>query len=57
LLTRWLALLQSDGAAYLVVQRHLGADSLAAWIEDQGHAVRRLAAKRSYRVIEVRTPV
>jgi 16S rRNA (guanine1207-N2)-methyltransferase len=54
LLTRWLVRLEPQGAAYLVVQRHLGADSLAAWLEDEGHTVRRLAAKRSYRVLEVR---
>lgn len=53
LLLEWLERLSSDGAAYIVVQRHLGSDSLAAWLEARGFAVRRLASKRGYRVLEV----
>ena len=36
LLTQWLPRLAPEGAAYLVVQRHLGADSLHAWLEREG---------------------
>lgn len=54
LLLGWLGRLAPSGAAYLVVQRHLGADSLAAWLAGGGFAVRRLASKRGYRVLEVR---
>ena len=36
LLTAWLPRLTPEGAAYLVVQRHLGADSLHAWLEREG---------------------
>lgn len=35
LLTQWLPRLVPGGEAWLVVQRHLGADSLAAWIAQQ----------------------
>ncbi len=54
LLTTWLGRLRPAGAAYLVVQRNLGSDSLAAWLEEQGFAVARLKSKKGYRVLEVR---
>src|SRR6202521_4840631 len=53
LLLRWLALLEPDASAYLVVQRNLGADSLAAWLSTQGYAVERLKSKKGYRVLRV----
>ncbi len=53
LLTRWLARLAPDGRAYLVVQRNLGADSLATWLGNEGHHVRRLKSKKGYRILEV----
>ena len=51
LLTRWLPRLAADGTAYLVVQRHLGADSLQAWLEREGFPTRRLASSKGYRVL------
>ena len=54
LLLRWLPRLRPGGAAYLVVQRNLGSDSLAAWLAGQGYAVRRLKSKKGYRILEVR---
>lgn len=54
LLVRWLARLDSDGAAYLVVQKHLGADSLAAWLNGEGYAAARLVSRAGFRVLEVR---
>jgi 16S rRNA G1207 methylase RsmC len=54
LLLGWLPRLRPGGAAYLVVQRNLGADSLAAWIGQQGFAVRRLKSKKGFRVLEVK---
>ena len=54
LLTGWLSRLAPGTAAHLVVQRHLGSDSLAAWLAGQGWAVERLASKRAYRVLGVR---
>ena len=53
LLLRWLPLLEPDASAYLVVQRNLGADSLAAWLSTQGYAVERLKSKKGYRVLRV----
>lgn len=56
LLLRWLARLKPGGAAYLIVQRNLGSDSLASWLATQGFGVARLKSKKGYRVIEVRPP-
>jgi 16S rRNA G1207 methylase RsmC len=54
LLLRWLGRLAPEGRALLVVQRHLGADSLAGWLTGEGHATTRLASRRGYRLLEVR---
>jgi 16S rRNA (guanine1207-N2)-methyltransferase len=54
LLVRWLSRLAAGGRAYLVVQRNLGADSLAAWLATQGFEVTRLKSKKGYRVLEVK---
>jgi len=54
LLLDWLPRLKPGGAAYLVVQRNLGSDSLAAWLAEQGFSVARLRSKKGYRVLEVR---
>jgi 16S rRNA G1207 methylase RsmC len=54
LLLRWVPRLRPGGAAYLVVQRNLGADSLAAWLREQGFSVTRLKSKKGYRILEVR---
>jgi 16S rRNA (guanine1207-N2)-methyltransferase len=53
LLTRWLPRLAPGGAAYLVVQRHLGADSLHAWLEREGFPTSRLASSKGNRVLRV----
>lgn len=54
MLTTWLARLEPEGTAVLVVNRHLGADSLHRWLEAQGWVVRRLASRRGFRLLEVR---
>ena len=51
LLATWLPRLEPDGTAWLVVHRHLGADSLAAWLRAEGLAVNRAASKRGYRIL------
>ena len=53
LLTTWLARLSAAGYAVLVVQRHLGADSLAAWLTTQGWPTERLASRAGYRLLSV----
>ena len=42
-----------DGAAWLVVQRNLGADSLAKWLHAQGWQVEKAASSKGFRVFKV----
>jgi 16S rRNA (guanine1207-N2)-methyltransferase len=53
LLLRWLGRLAPGGQALLVVQKHLGADSLARWLTEQGFAVTRLKSRMAYRLLQV----
>jgi 16S rRNA G1207 methylase RsmC len=57
LLLRWLPRLAPGGEAYLVVQRHLGADSLQRWLADElgpaGFDVGRHGSAKGYRVLRV----
>jgi 16S rRNA (guanine1207-N2)-methyltransferase len=55
LLATWLARLEPAGAAYLVVQRHLGSDSLQRWLESTGWPAQRVAARSGYRVLRVQS--
>jgi 16S rRNA (guanine1207-N2)-methyltransferase len=55
LLTTWLARLTPDGTAVLVVQRHLGADSLQQWLDRHGHPTTRLASRAGFRVLGITT--
>lgn len=56
LLRSWLPRLAPDGEAHLVVQRNLGADSLARWLEGElgaGFEVSRAASAKGFRVLRV----
>ena len=54
LLTTWLdRLAPQTGTAELVVQKHLGADSLARWLADEGWPTRRTASRAGYRILHV----
>ena len=53
LLAAWLARLAPAGAAYLVVQRNLGSDSLQRWLGEAGWAADRFAARAGYRVLRL----
>ena len=53
LLLDWLARLDNDGIAALVVQKHLGADSLQRWLQSQGHPTERIASKAGFRLLNV----
>lgn len=54
MLQQWLPKLTENGVAYLVVARHLGADSLAKWLTAGGFPTERLRSNRGYRVLQVR---
>ena len=56
LLQRWLPRLTDDGQAVLVVQKHLGADSLQRWLVSEGFECDRLASRAGFRLLEVRLP-
>lgn len=56
LLATWLPRLAPGGRAWLVVQKNLGADSLAAWLDGEGWAVRRLGSRKGYRILEAGRP-
>lgn len=53
LLTTWLDRLSPGGRAYLVVQKHLGSDSLQRWLISQGRPTERIASRSAFRVLEV----
>jgi 16S rRNA G1207 methylase RsmC len=58
LLLTWLPRLEAGGAAYLVVQKNLGSDSLQRWLREQlpaaAYAVERFASDKGFRVLAVR---
>ena len=58
LLERWLPRLTDDGVAHLVVQKHLGSDSLQKWLNAQGWGLTctRLSSAKAFRILEVRRP-
>lgn len=51
LLLQWLPRLGDGAAAWMVVHKHLGSDSLARWLADQGYGVTRVASRGGYRVL------
>lgn len=53
LLLTWLPRLEPDGVAWLVVSKHLGADSLQDWLAERGWPARRHASGSGYRVLKV----
>lgn len=53
LLDPWLAQLKPEGKAFLVINKNLGADSLAAWLNDRGYTTERIASKKAFRVLQV----
>ena len=54
LLESWLARLDADGSASLVVQKHLGADSLQRWLIELGYHCDRVGSKAGFRLLTVR---
>lgn len=53
----WLPRLNAGGVAYLVVAKHLGADSFEKWLGSEfagTHTVSRHDTRKGFRIIEVR---
>jgi 16S rRNA (guanine1207-N2)-methyltransferase len=53
LLGMWLARLRPDGSAHLVVQKHLGSDSLQRWLTEAGWPTERRGSRGGYRLLDV----
>lgn len=53
LLLRWLSQLAAQGSAHLVVQKHLGADSLHRWLQSQGYSVSRRGSRKAFRLLDI----
>jgi 16S rRNA (guanine1207-N2)-methyltransferase len=53
LLSTWLSRLTPDGTAHLVVQKHLGSDSLQRWLNERGWPTERVASRSAFRVLAV----
>lgn len=51
LLLEWLPRLTPDGVAYQVVQKNLGSDSLAKWLNENGYPTERLTSQVGYRIL------
>ncbi len=56
LLLTWLDRLAPGGEAWLVVQKHLGADSLTRWLGEQGWQATKEHSRKGYRILRVRRP-
>jgi 16S rRNA G1207 methylase RsmC len=57
LLQRWLPRLTPDGVTWIVINRHLGGDSLHGWLTSLGWDVVRVASQRGFRVLRVRRKI
>lgn len=53
MLDHWLPRLGDEGEAWLVVNKNLGADSLARWMERHGYGVERVRSRAGYRILRV----
>jgi len=53
LLLTWLGRLAPSAEAHLVVQKHLGADSLQRWLNEHGHPTDRVAIGAGFRILRV----
>ncbi|MDQ0895716.1 class I SAM-dependent methyltransferase [Agromyces ramosus] len=57
MLSRWLPLLDDGADAWLVVAKHLGAESLQRWLgDDLGLDVERAETSKGFRVLKARRP-
>ncbi|HET6672661.1 MAG TPA: methyltransferase [Agromyces sp.] len=57
MLAHWLPRLDTDATAWLVVAKHLGAESLQRWLDDElSLEVERAATSKGFRVLAARRP-
>ncbi len=53
MLADWLGRLGPAGSAHLVVQKHLGSDSLQRWLDQEGWVTSRRRSRAGYRLLDV----
>ncbi|GLY00854.1 methyltransferase [Actinoplanes sp. NBRC 101535] len=53
LLERWMPRLAPEGTAWLVINKHLGGDSLHSWLVAHDWDVQRVASQKGFRVLRV----
>ena len=51
LLLRWLPRLGQSGHVTMVVQKHLGSDSLQTWLTNEGYPTERMASAKGFRLL------
>lgn len=56
LLLATLARVRPAGTAHLVVHKHLGSDSLQAWLTDHGYPTTRRLSRLGFRLLDVEVP-
>ncbi|SDU81786.1 class I SAM-dependent methyltransferase [Arcanobacterium phocae] len=54
LLATWMGLLSPTGEAFWVVQKNLGADSLAKWLNNSGFPTEKIGSAKGFRVLHSR---
>ena len=54
MLLRWLGRLTPTGEAVMVVQKHLGSDSLLDWLNREGYPTDRISSAKGYRLLRIR---
>ena len=57
MLLQWLPRLAPGAACTMVVQKHLGSDSLQTWLTDQGYPTERIASAKGYRILRSVRPL
>jgi 16S rRNA G1207 methylase RsmC len=57
LLDRWLWRIVPEGEIWLVVSKHLGADSLQRWLTERGATTERVTSKAGYRILKAQVPL
>jgi len=54
MLLLWLSRLTPTGQAVMVVQKHLGSDSLLEWLNREGFPTERVSSAKGYRLLRIR---
>jgi len=56
MMLQWLPRLNPGATCVMVVQKHLGSDSLQSWLTAQGYPTQRIGSAKGYRILSSRAP-